>query len=401
MASTAEVTSGGPRLRPASGPSADVPDVYVAMNALAARTGAINLGQGVPPGGPPAEMTAAAIAALQAGLHQYAPSIGLPALREQVAQVVVRSGVEADPDTEITICAGATEALAAALMATVEPGAEVLMAEPFYDAYPTLVAMAGGTLRAVAAVDAGFDLDRLAEAITPRTRVLLINSPHNPTGALLSAGDLDRLADLAQRHDLIVISDEVYQELSYQGPHLSPAAHPGLRARTIVCSSATKMLSVSGWRVGWAVAPGPITARLRHYHRFISFCAPTPLQHATVVGLRTALASDLFEVTRERIRGRRDDLVAALRRAGFTLTTPGGGIVLTARVPSQFAGQPDQFVLAQEVARCYGIVGLPLTTFYSRPGAGAGALRFSFAVEDDSMSEAVRRIDAGAEGGPA
>lgn len=372
-------------------------DVYAAMNHIAAVTGAVNLGQAVPSDSPPALLEAAA-RAVRAGLNHYSPSPGDVALREAVADAARRRDVHVDPDSEVTILAGGTEAIAASLLGVLGPGDEVLTLEPFYDAYPMFAEMAGARLVTVPLERAGdryvLDTDRLARAVTRRTRVLLINTPHNPTGMVLSPDELAGIARIADHHDLVVVSDEVYEELTYDGPPTSAGAVPGLRERTVVCSSASKTFCVSGWRVGWALAPAPLTAALRRTHRFLSYCAPTPLQVATAETLRWAMDTGYFNDQRERFRRRRDTLVTGLAEARLAPVVPSGGIVTIASVGQRSEAPRDLDALgtAEWVAREFGVVGLPLGTFYERSETAVGLLRFSFAKDPDRLDEAVRRL---------
>jgi N-succinyldiaminopimelate aminotransferase len=359
-------------------------DVYAAMNLVAARTQAVNLGQAVPSDTPSALLEAAARAVAE-GRNHYSPSPGSPALRESVARAARRRGLDYDPDSEVTILAGCTEAIAVSLLAVLAPGDEVLTLEPFYDSYPHLVAMAGARLRTVP-LDRGpdrfgIDVERLARAITPRTRALLINSPHNPTGLVLTRDNLNDIAVLADRHDLVVISDEVYEELTFAGPSPSTGAIAALRDRTIVCSAASKSLAVSGWRIGWALAPAALTERLRDPHRFLSFCAPTPLQEAVAGTLPWAAGTGFFDRQRESFRARRDLLVAGLARAGMSPVVPDGGIVTIASTDG-LPGLPpnlDSLAVAEWTAGHLGVVGLPLATYYEHSARASGLLRFTFA----------------------
>jgi N-succinyldiaminopimelate aminotransferase len=269
----------------ARGPQTPVPDVYTHTDELAARHAAINLGRGAPDFDGPPVLRRAAMAAMRSGANQYVPTAGHPELLRALARTAVPDGTGYDPHSEITVTAGATEALAAALETLLEPGDEVLVLEPYYDSYPALIRRAGGIPVPVALVRVGdryvLDTDAVAAAVTAKTTALLLNTPHNPTGWAVSPKELDALADIVLRHGLRVVSDEVYQELVYDAPdgparHHSIAALPGLRERTIVCSSASKSLSVCGWRVGWAFTPRALNEALCHAHRMLSYCAPVP-----------------------------------------------------------------------------------------------------------------------------
>jgi N-succinyldiaminopimelate aminotransferase len=369
-----------------------VGDVYALTNAMAARFTAVNLGQGVPDFDGPPELLAAASRAVLAGPNQYAPPAGLESLRTAVAGYARHRGLDYDPASEITIATGCTEALAASIMATVRPGDEVLTFEPYYDYYPGLVALAGGRLVAVPLrrTPAGHEIDAgaTAAAVTPRTRLILVNTPHNPTGHVLADGEIALVAELARRHDLVVVSDEVYQDLTYTRPHLSPAAVA--RERVIVCSSVSKTLSVCGWRVGWALAPAPLTARLRLAHRHMTACAPTPLQAAVAECLDWACRSGYLGQLRAEYAHRRDLLLGGLAAAGWAPWPPEGGFVVLARAPASIPADP---LLGNEtMARAHGVAGLPMTPFFSDPAAASAMLRFAFCKRTSVIEEAARRL---------
>lgn len=334
-------------LLPVSGalaPRAPAPDVYTHTDALAERYAALNLGRGAPDFDGPPVLRRAAAAAMRAGVNQYVPSAGHPELLATLGALAVPAGTRYDPGTEITVTAGATEALATALETLLRPGDEVLMLEPFYDSYPALVRRAGGIPVPVPLVrrDGGYvlDADAVSAAVTARTRVLLLNTPHNPTGWVASAADLEALGALVLRHGLYAVCDEVYEQLVHvqgQGPkqgeelglgldggHRSIAALPGLRERTIVCSGASKSLSVCGWRVGWAFAPAKLTGPLRDAHRMLSYCAPAPLQLGVAAGLAWAHRTGWFDVQRQEYLERRTALLAGLEAAGMRPVTPSG-----------------------------------------------------------------------------
>lgn len=367
-------------------------DVYGETNALAERCSAVNLGQGSPDFDGPAKVLRAAADALAGGRNQYSPPSGLPELRAAIAGHTAAHGLEYDPDREITVTAGCTEALAAALLSRVRPGDEVLCLEPFYDYYPAMVARAGGVLVPVPlsgrhAVDpAAFDA-----AVTPRTSVILLNTPHNPTGVVLSPAELAELGNVARRHDLTIVSDEVYEELTYGVGHLSPAALPELRDRVIVCSSASKSFSVCGWRVGWALASPELTDPVRKVHRHLTSCAPTPLQAAVATGLTWAHDSGYFDRLRAEYNRRRTIVLDALEMAGLDPLLPDGGFVALARTGGRL---PDDPRAANELlARSWGVVGLPMHTFFSDPARANGLLRFSFCKRVEVLEEAARRLD--------
>lgn len=401
----------------AATPQGPALDVYSATDQLAQRHQAVNLGRGAPDFDGPAVLRRAALHAMRTGLNQYVASAGHPDLLHALAQVAVPPGTAYDPDSEITVTAGATEALAVALDVLLEPGDEVVTLEPFYDSYPSFVQRAGGVPVPVPLVRSGdryvLDVDAVAAAIGPRTRVLLLNTPHNPTGWVASEAELAALADLVLRHDLRVVTDEVYEELTYGGSaatsfeggggrragpdltrstHRSIAALPGMRERTVVCSSSAKSLSVCGWRVGWAFAPPAISAPLRHAHRMVSYCAPVPFQVAVATALRWARSTGWFAELRTVYRERRDTLLGGLTKAGLRPNAPDGGFMVIAETGSVLPNEP---LAANELlARELGVTGLPLPGFYARPDAARGLLRFAFCKEVDVLQEAARRLAA-------
>ncbi|MET7766700.1 aminotransferase class I/II-fold pyridoxal phosphate-dependent enzyme [Streptomyces sp. NPDC005336] len=377
-----------------------LPDVYTQTDELATLHGAINLGRGAPDFDGPPVLRRAALTAMRSGLNQYTASAGHPDLLRTLAETAAPDGVDYDPMTEITVTAGATEALAVALETLLEPGDEVLMLEPFYDSYPALVLRAGGIPVPVALARHGasyvLDVDAVAAAVTARTKVLLLNTPHNPTGWSASADELKALADVVLRHGLHVVCDEVYGELVYgsvggdETRHHSIACLPGLRERTVVCSSASKCLSVCGWRVGWAYAPRGLTSTLRDAHRMLSYCAPVPLQLGVAEGLAWARRTGWFNRQHTLYRERRDALVSGLTAAGLRPAVPAGGFMVIAETGNVL---PDEPMAANEVlARDHGVTGLPLSGFFESPQRACGLLRFAFCKELAVIEEAGRRL---------
>src|SRR4051812_38025682 len=285
------------------------------MPRLAVETGAINLGQGFPDGGEPPALLDAAAAALHAGHNQYAPLPGVPALREAIAAHQQRHyGIELDPDTQVQVTFGATEAIAAALLALVRPGDEVAMLDPSYDSYGAIVALAGGTAVPIPLAPPDWRITSV-EQIGPRTRVLLLNTPHNPTGHVLDERELALLAGACREHGVTLVTDEGYEHLVYDGEHVPPQTLPGMAERTLAISSLGKTHSVTGWKIGWATGPAELVAAVRGVKQFLSFAGGTPLQHAAAVALNEAgdepakLAASLAQ--------KRDLLADGLRAAGF------------------------------------------------------------------------------------
>ena len=305
--------------------------IFTRMTALAERTGAVNLGQGFPDWNGPDAVIDAAVAALRAGHNQYAPLPGVPPLRRAVAEHQRRRyGIELDPDSEIQVTFGATEALASALLALLEPGDEVAVLDPSYDAYPAVSALAGARTRPIVLEPPDWRLraEAVQAALGPRTRVLLLNSPHNPTGRVLDAQELELLAAACREHDIIALTDEVYEHLIFDGRHIPIATLPGMFERTITVSSIGKTHSVTGWKIGWASGPAELITRLRNVKQFLTFAGGTPLQHAAAAAL--ALPDAVGAELVERLRGKRDRLAGGLEAAGFAVLPSQATYFLTA-----------------------------------------------------------------------
>ncbi|MEX0592204.1 MAG: aminotransferase class I/II-fold pyridoxal phosphate-dependent enzyme [Nitriliruptoraceae bacterium] len=374
--------------------------IFTEMTALAAQHNAINLGQGFPDESPPEAVVAAAKAALDAGHHQYAPGPGLPALREAVAGHQSRYyDLDYDPDTEVTVTFGATEAIAAAVLALCEVGDEVIVFEPAYDAYPALVGFAGGIQKRVTLNPPDFtsddprwrlDVDRLEAAITPRTRVLLLNEPHNPTGMMLDDESLDAIARLCVQHDLIAITDEVYEHLTYGRVHRPLATREGMRERTVTASGAGKTFSCTGWKIGWACAPPPLTNAIRVTKQFLSFSGGTPLQHAVAFALNES-ASYVGTVAEIHLR-RRDLLAEGLRSAGLPVSTSDGTYFLTADLRAW--GHDDASEFCRMAPELLGVAAVPVAAFVAEPAAMRSIVRFAYCKPDDVIAEGVRRLQA-------
>ncbi|MGH9213661.1 MAG: aminotransferase class I/II-fold pyridoxal phosphate-dependent enzyme [Acidimicrobiales bacterium] len=377
-------------------------DFFGQMNTLAAELGAINLGHGYADDPPLSMMVDAATMAMAGGENQYSPSAGQQTLRAELARRLAARGLAYDPDDEITVTAGCTEALAAAALAHAPPGSEVLTLEPFYDSYPLLAQLAGAKLvsvpvRGLGGGDASGathepDLPALRASISPATRVLLLNSPHNPTGLCLSRPAAEAVATLAIENDLVVLSDEVYEELVYDGDHVPVATLDGMRGRTIVCSSVTKTLSVSGWRVGWACAPAHLMEPLRTVHQGLSYCAPTPLQQGAAVALRWGDDSGYFDQLRADYRARRDLLVDGLRSAGLDVSPPPAGYFVVADV-SPWSDGADVEAFALRLAHEAGVVALPLSPFVSCAAMADHMMRFAFCKAPGVLREAGQRLE--------
>ncbi|WP_222316561.1 pyridoxal phosphate-dependent aminotransferase [Streptomyces cavourensis] len=366
--------------------------IFAEMSALAARTGSINLGQGFPDTDGPEEIREAAVRALRAGHgNQYPPGPGISELRNAVADHQKRFyGLNWSPETEVLITTGATEAIAAALLALVEPGDEVIAFEPYYDSYAACIALAGGvrvplTLRAPAFRP---DLDELRALITPRTRLLLLNSPHNPTGAVLTPEELSGIAALAVEHDLLVVTDEVYEHLVFEGAHHPIAALPGMRERTVSISSAGKTYSYTGWKIGWVTADAPLVTAVRSAKQYLTFVSGGPFQYAIAEALQ--LPDAFFTEFRDSMRRKRDLLAGGLRSAGFQVYEPEGTYFITTDI-SPF-GEEDAYAFCRALPERCGVAAVPNSVFYDDPEAGRSQVRFTFCKRDEVLESAVERL---------
>jgi N-succinyldiaminopimelate aminotransferase len=366
--------------------------IFAEMSALATATGAINLGQGFPDTDGPAEIAEAAVRAIREGRgNQYPPGPGIPELRTAIAEHQQRFyGLTFDPDTEVLVTAGATEAIAAAMLALLEPGDEVIAFEPFYDSYAACIAMAGATRvpLTLRAPDFRPDLDRLRSLITPRTRLLLLNSPHNPTGMVLRADELSAIADLAVEHDLLVVTDEVYEHLVFAGPHQPIAALPGMRERTVSISSSGKTFSFTGWKVGWVTASAPLVAAVRTAKQYLTYVSAGPFQYAVAEALR--LPDGYFTDFREALHRKRDLLSEGLRAAGFEVYQPDGTYFITTDIA--YFGEKDGLAFCRALPERCGVVAVPNSVFYDDPEAGRSQVRFTFCKKDDVLKDASTRL---------
>jgi len=369
--------------------------VFSTMTQLAIRHQAVNLGQGFPDFDGPEHPKDAAIAAIRAGHGQYARSAGVPALSEAIATWYDGTGLPPiDPDAHVTVTSGCTEAIAASLLGLLEPGDEVVVLEPYYDSYRACVALAGGVARPVRLRPPDFHLDpdELASAFGPRTRAILVNTPHNPTGRVLDAGELAAIAELCVRHDAVAICDEVYERLVYEGTHRSLASLPGMWERTITLSSLGKTFSLTGWKIGWAVAPPHLTAAVRAAHQFLTFATATPLQHAAAVAL--ASPPEYFDDLRSAYLKRRTLLLDALRGAGLKPFVPQGSYFALA--DCRELGFDDDVAFCMHLIESVGVVAIPVSAFIREPGApggdGRALVRFAFCKREETILEAGRRM---------
>ncbi|MFD5538080.1 pyridoxal phosphate-dependent aminotransferase [Streptomyces sp. NPDC127079] len=366
--------------------------IFAEMSALATATGAINLGQGFPDTDGPESVREAAVRALRDGRgNQYPPGPGIPELRQAIADHQRRFyDLSLDPDTEVLVTAGATEAIASAMLALLEPGDEVIAFEPFYDSYAACIAMAGAkrvplTLRAPSFRP---DLDELRAKITPRTRLLLLNTPHNPTGMVLTTEEQSAIAALAVEHDLLVVTDEVYEHLVYEGTHRPIATLPGMRERTVSISSAGKTFSFTGWKVGWVMADGPLVSAVRTAKQYLTYVSAGPFQYAIAEALR--LPDAYFDGFRADLRRKRDLLGDGLRAAGFEVYQPQGTYFITTDITP--FGEKDAYAFCRALPERCGVVAIPNSVFYDDPDAGRSQVRFTFCKRDDVLDEAASRL---------
>jgi len=372
--------------------------VFAEMSALAARVGAVNLGQGFPDEDGPATMLKTAQDAIAAGVNQYPPGIGIPALRDAVAAQRKRKyGVCYDPATEVLVTVGATEAIAAAVFGLVEPGSEVILIQPFYDSYSPVVAMAGARRVDVPLVPDGrgfaLDVDALRQAVTPHTRALILNSPHNPTGTVLSAAELAAVAEVAIAADLLVITDEVYEHLVFDGrKHLPLAGFDGMAGRTITISSAAKMFNCTGWKIGWACGPAELIQGVRAAKQYLSYVGGAPFQPAVAEALNTADA--WVDTLRDSLQARRDRLAGGLTDIGFKVLDSAGTYFLCA--DPRPLGYDDSTAFCAALPEQVGVAAIPMTAFCD-PDADDWAtwnhlVRFTFCKRDDTLDEAISRL---------
>ncbi|MEY2514548.1 MAG: N-succinyldiaminopimelate aminotransferase [bacterium] len=366
--------------------------IFTEMSALAARTGALNLGQGFPDGDGPEEVMEAVATAMRSGFNQYAPLAGVPELRAAIADHQRRRyGIELDPDDGIQVTFGATEAIAATMLGLLEPGDAVGMLEPYYDSYAATIAIAGGQRRLVTLRPPGFalDLDELAAAARG-ARMLLLNSPHNPTGRVLARAELEAIAAICVEHDLIAVTDEVYEHLVFDGEHVPLATLPGMAQRTLTISSAGKSFSFTGWKIGWCSGPPELVAGVRAAKQFLSFAGGTPLQHAVAAAL--ADAERHVAPLCASLRANRDRLCAGLAAVGFDVSVPQGTYFVNADAAP--LGVEDAARWCRELPARAGVVAIPTSAFYDDAQAGRTLVRFAFCKRAAVIEEAVRRLSA-------
>jgi N-succinyldiaminopimelate aminotransferase len=366
--------------------------IFAEMSALAVRTGAINLGQGFPDTDGPASLLDDAVAAIRGGRNQYPPGRGVPELRAAVAAHQRHwYGIEVHPDTEVLVTAGATEAIAASVMALCEPGDEVIMLEPYYDSYTAAVTLAGAVRRTVPLrfPDYALDVDRLAASITGRTRLLLLNTPHNPTGRVFGRAELEAVAQLAVRHDLTVIADEVYEHLTFDGAgHVPICTLPGMADRTVTISSAGKTFSVTGWKVGWLHARRELVDAITTVKQFLTYVNAGPLQPAVARALE--LPDAYFAGAAAALQAGRDVLIEGLLDAGFAVSRPAGTYFVVADAAP--LGFDDGLRLCRELPDLAGLVAVPVRVFHDDVSAAGSLVRFAFCKRPEVIAEACARL---------
>ena len=369
--------------------------IFAEMSSLAASTGSINLGQGFPDTDGPREVLDAAIAAINGGLNQYPPGPGMPVLRQAVVAHQQRFyGLDYDPDREVLVTAGATEALAGALMGLLDTGDEVVLFEPMYDSYQASIALAGAVARPVTLRPPAysFDPDELRNAITPKTRLLLLNTPHNPTGKVFDRDEMQFVADLAIEHDLIVLTDEVYEHLTFDGAeHIAMATLPGMRDRVLSISSGGKTFNTTGWKIGWLCGPEWLVTAARTAKQFLTFVNGGPFQPAIATGL--GLSDEYFDGLAADLQAKRDRLLPGLHAAGFDVFPTRGTYFVTVDIrPLRKDG--DGMAFCRELPHRCGVVAIPNEVFYANRHEGRHLVRFAFCKRFDVIDEAVSRLAA-------
>lgn len=364
--------------------------IFTEMSALALEHDAINLGQGFPNWDGADFVKEAARRSLAEGGHdQYPPMPGIPDLREAIAdRYGPLLGREIDMNTEVTVTSGCTEALAAAFLGLIDPGEEVILIEPYYDAYPADAAMAGATPRYVSLKPPGFelDLDELASVFGEKTKAIVVNNPHNPTGRVFTDHELAAIARLCVDHDVIAICDEVYEEMTYGVTHRRLATYPGMWERTLTLSSLGKTFSLTGWKLGWAIGPPQLSAGLRAAHQFLTFTTPTPVQHGAVAALGAEMS--FYEEMRTSYMAKRDLLAKGLSATGFEVFLPEGTYFLMAG----HADANDDRAFCRRLVIEAGVAAIPPSVFYSNPDLGSGLVRFAFCKDESTLEEAIERI---------
>jgi len=363
------------------------------MTRLAQQYDAVNLAQGFPDFEPPESIKEAACRAIRDGYNQYAVTWGTPRLRRAIADRYRQVyGLDVDPDRQVVVACGSTECMMAAMLAVVDPGDEVIVFEPFYENYGPDGILCGATPRYVPLVEPDWriDLDALRRAFSPKTKALVLNTPNNPTGRVFRRDELEAIAELCVEWDVLVLTDEIYEYITYDAPHVPMATLPGMADRTVTISGASKTYSVTGWRVGWAVAPPDIADGIKKAHDFLTVGAPHPLQEAIAEALR--LPEDYYRDLAAMYRRKRDRMVAGLRALGFRLTAPEGAYYIMSDIRDVTA--MDDVAFARWLVQYGGVAVVPGSSFYADPADGRTKVRFNFCKQDATLEEALRRLQA-------
>jgi N-succinyldiaminopimelate aminotransferase len=368
--------------------------IFATMSALATRHDAINLGQGFPDSDGPPEVLEAAVEAIRGGRNQYPPGAGVPELLDAVAAHQKRFyGLDVDAGSEVLVTVGATEAIAATVLALVQPGDEVVTFEPYYDSYAATIALAGGVRRTSVLRFPDFAVDEasLRAAFSPRTRMVLLNTPHNPTGKVFTREELELVCALAREHDAWVVTDEVYEHLTFDGAeHVPVATLPGMRERTLTISSAGKTFSTTGWKVGWVTGPAEAVAAVRAVKQFLTYVGSGPFQPAVAAGL--GLSDEVYSGLAASLAGKRDRLVDGLRRTGMEVSVPRGTYFVIADAAP--LGAADALSFCHALPARAGVVGVPVSVFHDDVDAARTLVRFAFCKRDEVLEEACRRLAA-------
>lgn len=366
--------------------------VFTEITAMAKRHGAVDLGQGYPSWEGPDFVKRAAAEAIFGESNQYPPSMGIETLRRAIAERWLSdTGMEINPDLHVTVTSGCTEAIAATFLGLVEPGDEVVLLEPTYDAYPVgVLGLAGAVPRYVTlrAPEFRFDPDELRSAFSERTRAVFVNTPHNPTGRVLDRGELDLIAELCRQYDVIAITDEVYERMVYEGKHLRLATFADMWERTLTLSSIGKSFSLTGWKTGWAIGPDHLTAGVRAAHQFLTFTTPNPMQHGSAVAL--AAGSGYYRDLVESYRAKRDLLAQGLQEVGFEVSVPQGAYYLLAD-HTRF-GHSDDVAFVRHLISTVGVAAIPPSAFYHMSDEGSRFVRFAFCKDEKTLARALDRL---------
>ncbi|CAO2826315.1 unnamed protein product [Amaranthus hypochondriacus] len=367
--------------------------IFTQMSQLAIKHGAINLGQGFPNFDGPEFVKAAAIQAINDGKNQYARGYGVPDLNSAVAERFRKdTGLAVDPEKEVTVTSGCTEAIAATMLGLINPGDEVILFAPFYDSYEATLSMAGAKIKSITLrpPDFAIPLDELKSMISKNTRAILINTPHNPTGKMFSRQELDVIASLCIENDVLIFSDEVYDKLAFEMDHISIASLPGMYERTVTMNSLGKTFSLTGWKIGWAIAPPHLTWGVRQAHSFLTFATSTPMQYAAATALNAP--DSYYEELQKDYKAKKGILVEGLKAAGFEVFPSSGTyFVIVDHTPF---GQKDDVAFCEYLIKEVGVVAIPTSVFYLNPEEGKNLVRFTFCKDEHTLRAAVERMKA-------